>query len=139
MTQRSRTDADNRIRKPHADPGAHSASLLGELTPEQFMRRYWQKKPLLIRQAIPGVAAPLSRDELFGLACGGEAEARLITHFRKRWQLEHGPFEPDEIPPVTRRDWTLLVQGADLHDDRARALLDRFRFIPDARLEDLMI
>lgn len=139
MTQRSRTDADNRIRKPHADTGAHSASLLGALTPEQFMRRYWQKKPLLIRQAIPGVAAPLSRDELFGLACGGEAEARLITHFRKRWQLEHGPFEPDEIPPVTRRDWTLLVQGADLHDDRARALLDRFRFIPDARLDDLMI
>ncbi len=115
------------------------ATLLGNLTPAQFMRRYWQKKPLLIRQAIPGIQPPLSRDELFELADSEDAESRLITHFRKSWAMEHGPFAPDELPSVKKRDWTLLVQGVNLHDDRARALLDRFRFIPDARLDDLMI
>lgn len=115
------------------------ASLLGNLTPSQFMRRYWQKKPLLIRKAIPDIAAPLSRDELFELADQDEVESRLITHFRNKWQLEHGPFAADELPSVKQRAWTLLVQGADLHNDRARALLDRFRFVPDARLDDLMI
>ncbi|MCO4878703.1 cupin domain-containing protein [Paraburkholderia caribensis] len=115
------------------------ASLLGNLTPSQFMRRYWQKKPLLIRQAIPDIAAPLTRDELFELADQDEVESRLITYFRKKWQLEHGPFAADELPSVKQRAWTLLVQGVDLHNDRARALLDRFRFVPDARLDDLMI
>ncbi|SDQ64846.1 50S ribosomal protein L16 3-hydroxylase [Paraburkholderia fungorum] len=114
-------------------------ALLGNLSPSQFMRRYWQKKPLLIRQAIPNIEAPLSRDEFFELADQDEVEARLITHFRNKWQLEHGPFAPDELPSVRQRAWTLLVQGVDLHDDRARALLDRFRFVPDARLDDLMI
>ncbi|CAN7671659.1 cupin domain-containing protein [Caballeronia sp. LjRoot29] len=115
------------------------STLLGNLTPAQFMRRYWQKKPLLIRQAIPDIQAPLSRDDLFELADSEDAESRLITHFRKSWAMEHGPFAPDELPSVKKRDWTLLVQGVNLHDDRARALLDRFRFIPDARVDDLMI
>ncbi|CAM2159419.1 cupin domain-containing protein [Paraburkholderia tropica] len=114
-------------------------SLLGGLSPAQFMKQYWQKKPLLIRQAIPGIEAPLSRDELFALADSDDVESRLITHFRKRWSLEHGPFGADELPTPKTRQWTLLVQGADLHDDRARALLERFRFAPDARLDDLMI
>jgi 50S ribosomal protein L16 3-hydroxylase len=113
--------------------------LLGNLTPSQFMRRYWQKKPLLIRQAIANIVPPLARDELFELADGDDTESRLITHFRGAWQLAHGPFAPHELPSVKRRDWTLLVQGVNLHDDRARALLDCFRFIPDARLDDLMI
>ncbi|MFD1556444.1 JmjC domain-containing protein [Paraburkholderia silviterrae] len=113
--------------------------LLGGLSPAQFMKKYWQKKPFLIRQAIPGIEAPLSRDELFALADQDDVESRLITHFRKRWALEHGPFAPDELPTAKTRQWTLLVQGVDLHDDRARALLERFRFAPDARLDDLMI
>jgi len=113
--------------------------LLGGLTPAQFMRRYWQKKPLLVRQAIPGLAAPLSRDELFELAASDDAQARLITRFRGKWQLEHGPFDAEELPGTKRREWTLLVQGVDLYHERARALLDRFRFAPDARLDDLMI
>ncbi|MBB2929502.1 50S ribosomal protein L16 3-hydroxylase [Paraburkholderia silvatlantica] len=103
------------------------------------MRKYWQKKPLLIRQAIPDIEAPLSREALFALADNDDVESRLITHFRRRWALEHGPFSPDELPTPKTRQWTLLVQGADLHDDRARALLERFRFAPDARLDDLMI
>jgi 50S ribosomal protein L16 3-hydroxylase len=113
--------------------------LLGKLTPRQFMRRYWQKKPLLIRQAIPDITAPLTRDELFELADLDDVESRLITHFRNTWNLEHGPFAPDELPSVKKREWTLLVQGLNLHDDRAHALMNRFRFIPDARLDDLMI
>ncbi len=113
--------------------------LLGGLSPAQFMKKYWQKKPLLIRQAMPGIEAPLSRDELFALADSDDVESRLITHFRKRWALEHGPFAADELPTPKTRQWTLLVQGVDLHDDRARALLERFRFAPDARLDDLMI
>jgi 50S ribosomal protein L16 3-hydroxylase len=130
-----------------ASPASHGtalspgtpAALLGHLTPAQFMRRYWQKKPLLIRQAIPDIGAPLSRDELFALADHDDVESRLITHFRNKWQLEQGPFAADELPSLRQRGWTLLVQGVDLHDDRARALLDRFRFVPDARLDDLMI
>ncbi len=113
--------------------------LLGKRTPRQFMRRYWQKKPLLIRQAIPGLAAPLARDELFALVDLDDVELRLITHFRNTWNLEHGPFAPDELPSVKKREWTLLVQGVNLHDDRAHALMNRFRFIPDARLDDLII
>ncbi|RQV78985.1 cupin domain-containing protein [Burkholderia anthina] len=122
-----------------APPPDLPTPLLGGLTPAQFMRGYWQKKPLLIRQAIPGVASPVTRDALFELAADYDAESRLITHFRNKWQLAHGPFEPDALPAVTRKSWTLLVQGLDLHVDAARALLDRFRFIPDARLDDLMI
>jgi 50S ribosomal protein L16 3-hydroxylase len=132
--------ASTRISPPLPAPQPDTPTpLLGNLTPTQFMRRYWQKKPLLIRQAIPDVVPPLARDELFELASEDEVEARLITHFRNRWQLEHGPFAADELPSVRQRAWTLLVQGVDLHDDRARALLDRFRFVPDARLDDLMI
>ncbi|WP_106856388.1 cupin domain-containing protein [Caballeronia novacaledonica] len=116
-----------------------STPLLGNRTPRQFMRRYWQKKPLLIRQAIPDIAPPLARDELFELADLDDVESRLITHFRNTWNLEHGPFAPDELPSTKKREWTLLVQGANLHDDRAHALMSRFRFIPDARLDDLMI
>lgn len=113
--------------------------LLANLTPSEFMRRHWQKKPLLVRQAIPGIVPPLARDELFALAAIDDAQARLITHSRDTWRLTHGPFQPEDMPSVRRREWTLLVQGVDLHDDRARALLDRFRFAPDARLDDLMI
>ncbi|MCC8404752.1 cupin domain-containing protein [Paraburkholderia sp. MMS20-SJTN17] len=137
---RNSSSAAKPARQPVVRPSPDiPTALLGNLSPSQFMRRYWQKKPLLIRQAVPGIEAPMSRDELFELADQDDVEARLITHFRNKWQLEHGPFAPDELPSVEQRAWTLLVQGVDLHDDRARALLDRFRFVPDARLDDLMI
>jgi len=113
--------------------------LLGGLTPAQFMRRYWQKKPLLVRQAIPGITAPVSREALFALAGDDDVESRLVTHFRQRWSLTHGPFAPDELPSPRQRAWTLLLQGLNLHNDAASALLERFRFAPDMRLDDLMI
>ncbi|MEB2485351.1 cupin domain-containing protein [Burkholderia multivorans] len=140
MRNRSQAEPRNAAAAPlGAPPPDLPTPLLGGLTPAQFMRRYWQKKPLLIRQAMPGVKPPVTRDALFDLAADYDAEARLITHFRNKWQLAHGPFEPGSLPAVTRDAWTLLVQGLDLHVDAARALLDRFRFIPDARLDDLMI
>lgn len=112
---------------------------LGGLSLDEFMRRYWQRKPLLIRQAIPGFEAPLAPGALIELAGDDAVESRLVSSRRGRWSLEHGPFDADEIPALTKRNWTLLVQGVDLHSDAAHALLSRFRFVPDARLDDLMI
>ncbi len=111
--------------------------ILGQLSARDFLKNYWQKKPLLIRQAIPDFQALLSRDELFALARNDAVESRLITNFRQQWKMKHGPVS--ELPPVSRKNWTLLVQGVNLHDDKADRLLHRFRFIPDARLDDLMI
>uniref|UniRef100_A0A0H3WW40 Cupin n=2 Tax=Pandoraea faecigallinarum TaxID=656179 RepID=A0A0H3WW40_9BURK len=103
------------------------------------MKRYWHKRPLLIRQAIPGFAAPLSRDALFELAARDDVESRLVSHARNRWQLNHGPFDAGDLPPLTRKQWTLLVQGVNLHAPAIDALMQQFRFIPDARLDDVMI
>lgn len=112
-------------------------ALLGNLTPQQFFRDYWHKRPLLIRQAIPNFKPILNRDALFVLASRDDVESRLISQTRKQWRLEHGPLV--EPPPLKRKGWTLLVQGVNLHDERANELMQHFRFIPDARLDDLMI
>ncbi len=114
-------------------------ALLGGLSPAQFMRRHWQKKPCLIRQAVPGVVPPIGRAELFDLAGRDDVESRLVSSHGGRWSLKHGPFGRRQIPPRTRPGWTLLVQGLDLHVPAAHELLGRFRFVPEARLDDLMI
>ncbi|HJV50166.1 MAG TPA: cupin domain-containing protein, partial [Noviherbaspirillum sp.] len=111
--------------------------LLGGLTPRQFLRDYWHKKPLLVRQAIPNFQPLLSRDQLFALAQRDDVESRLLCHFGKKWQMRHGPQE--DVPPLGKKGWTMLIQGVNLHDDHADALMQQFRFIPDARLDDLMI
>ncbi|MDQ8019662.1 MAG: cupin domain-containing protein [Bordetella sp.] len=114
--------------------------LLGGLTPDRFMRRHWQKKPLLVRQAMPGIVPPVARQRLFELAGEEGVESRLVEHDARRgWRLRHGPLARRTLPPLARRAWTLLVQGVDLHDEAAHALLQAFRFLPDARLDDLMI
>ena len=112
-------------------------TLLGGLTPAQFLRDYWQKKPLVIRQAIPGFQPPVPRDVLFELAARDDVEARLITHFKQQWEMTSGPLT--QLPDAGKKDWTLLLQGVNLHDDAADALLRQFNFIPDARLDDLMV
>lgn len=117
-------------------------ALLGGLSPRTFMRRHWQKKPLLIRQAVPGVRPPIERAELFALAASEEVEARLIVRSGAGdagWSLRHGPFARRSLPALNHPHWTLLVQGLDLHVPAAHDLLQRFRFVPDARLDDLMI
>lgn len=103
------------------------------------MRRHWQRRPLLVRKAFPGFVSPVSREQLFELASRDDVESRVIRSVRGRWTLDHGPFAPERLPLRARRDWTLLVQGVDLHLDRVHALLGRFRFVADARLDDLMI
>jgi 50S ribosomal protein L16 3-hydroxylase len=117
-------------------------ALLGGLSPRTFMRRHWQKKPLLIRQAVPGVRPPIERAELFALAASEEVESRLIVRSGAGdagWSLRHGPFARRSLPALNHPHWTLLVQGLDLHVPAAHDLLQRFRFVPDARLDDLMI
>ncbi|MFN4118378.1 JmjC domain-containing protein [Acidovorax sp.] len=114
-------------------------SLLGGLTPAQFMRRHWQKKPLLVRQAIPQFSPPVQRAELFALAAHEGVESRLVQRVKGAWKLRHGPFSRRALPSLQQPDWTLLVQGVDLHNDAVHALLQQFRFVPDARLDDLMI
>jgi 50S ribosomal protein L16 3-hydroxylase len=113
--------------------------LLGGLSAAQFMRRYWQKKPLLVRQAIPAMVPPIDRGALFALAEREEVESRLIRHGKSGWSLKHGPLPRRALPPLKQPAWTLLVQGVDLHHDGVNALLQQFRFLPDARLDDLMI
>jgi 50S ribosomal protein L16 3-hydroxylase len=114
-----------------------AAELLGGLTPTQFMHRYWQKKPLVVRGAIPDLKPVLTRAALFHLAYSDAVESRLIWREDEQWLLRRGPFK--RLPPIKRGYWTVLVQGVDLHCDAARALLERFRFVPDALLDDLMI
>ena len=112
---------------------------LGSVGVARFMRDYWQRRPLLVRQALSALQAPLDPDALVALAARDEVESRLVSAYGGRWRLRHGPFDSGAVPSLRRRRWTLLVQGVDLHDERAHALLERFRFVPDARLDDLMI
>lgn len=113
--------------------------LLGGLSPAQFMRRHWQKRPLLVRQALPPGPPPLSRTALFDLAARDDVESRCVARQGGRWLLRHGPLQRRRLPALKQPGWTVLVQGVDAHCPAARALLDRFRFVSDARLDDLMV
>jgi 50S ribosomal protein L16 3-hydroxylase len=114
-------------------------SLLGGLSPDQFMKRHWHKKPLLIRQAIPGFAPLLDRAELVALAAQDDVESRLVVRKPQGWTLKQGPFSKKALPPFKQPGWTLLVQGVDLHDETVHQLAQQFRFVPDARMDDVMI
>jgi 50S ribosomal protein L16 3-hydroxylase len=114
-------------------------SLLNQLTPEQFLAEYWQKKPLLIRQAIPNFSGLLDANELAGLACEEEAQSRIIQHNKGKWSVKQGPFSEKDFAKLPERDWTLLVQGVNHFLPEARGLLAQFNFIPHARLDDLMV
>jgi 50S ribosomal protein L16 3-hydroxylase len=114
-------------------------TLLGGLTPAQFMKRHWHKKPLLVRQAIPDFKPCVDRAALVALAAREDVESRLIVHGDKGWKMKHGPLPRRSLPPFGQKQWTFLVQGVDLHHDGVHELLQQFRFVPDARLDDLMI
>ena len=113
--------------------------LLGGLSTSAFLRKYWQKKPGLVRQAVGGFQGLLSRAELFALAGRDDVESRLVSHARGRWTLAQGPFRAAHLKSLPARDWTLLVQGVNLRSAAADALLRRFAFIPYARLDDVMV
>jgi len=118
---------------------AADRSLLGGLAPAAFLRRHWQKRALLVRDAIRGFGGLASRAELFRLACRDDVESRLVLREGGRWSLAHGPFRAADLTSLPSRRWTLLVQGVNLHLPAGEALLRRFAFIPYARLDDLMI
>ena len=126
-----------------------STPLLGGLSPDVFMRRHWQKKPLLIRAALADsthalpttqdTAPVVTRAQVFALAANEMVESRLIVHRAAGWTMRQGPFKRTALPPLKQPRWTLLVQGLDLHLSAARELIERFRFVPDARLDDVMV
>lgn len=117
------------------------------MSPSQFMKEYWQKKPLLVRRAIPAFAlsnttntpfeSPISAKELIEFATKEEIESRLV--YANSWDLRYGPLKKKQIPKLETKDWTLLVQGMEMHHRAAQTILSWFRFIPDSRLDDLMI
>lgn len=114
--------------------------LLGGLTPREFLRDYWQKKPLLIRQAIPGYQSPISPDELAGLSLEEEVESRIVLeHGESPWELRRGPFSEETYQTLPERDWTLLVQAVDQFVPDMRELMEQFLFLPSWRIDDLMI
>jgi 50S ribosomal protein L16 3-hydroxylase len=114
--------------------------LLGGMSARVFLRDYWQKKPLLIRQAIPDFQSPIDPDELAGLALEEEVESRLIIENGERpWELRRGPFAEDVFSTLPERDWTLLVQAVDQFVPEVGELLENFRFLPSWRIDDVMI
>jgi 50S ribosomal protein L16 3-hydroxylase len=115
------------------------ASFLGGLEAGQFLRDYWQKKPLLIRNAFPGFAEPFSPGDVLQLATRDDAESRLVQKIRKNWVLEQGPFTFAQLKRLPTTGWTVLVQDTQHFSRRAKALLQQFSFIPHARVDDLMV
>lgn len=114
-------------------------SVLGPLSPQDFLSQYWQKAPLLVRSALPAdlVSALIDGDELAGLATETSVESRLVT--AGDWRLRHGPFFEDDFAALPEQDWTLLVQAVDHWVPDIAALFDYFRFIPAWRLDDIML
>lgn len=118
--------------------------LLNNLTPSQFLAEYWQKKPLLIKNAIPNFEGLLSPEELAGLACEDDVQSRIVEYIKGEWHAHHGPFDDDDFAklpekPSKEHNWTLLVQSVNHYLPEASALLQQFDFIPHARLDDLMV
>ena len=114
-------------------------ALLNHLTPAQFLAEYWQKKPLLIRQAIPNFTGLLSPNELAGLACEEDVQARIIKQNKGKWSVVQSPFDEAVFAKLPKRDWTLLMQSVNHYLPEAADLLAMFNFIPHARLDDLMV
>jgi len=101
------------------------------------MKRHWQRRPLCIRGAFTDFRSPVSVEQVLALGTSGQAQARLVRHKAGRWSVSHGPH--DRLPSLRSPDWTLLVNGVDRHLDEVHALLQTFRFLPQARIDDLMI
>lgn len=123
-----------------------SENCLGETSVEDFLSLYWQKKPLLIRNAFPNLESPLTANELAGLACEEHVNARLVLangdkskDDDKTWQVEFGPFKESRFSELPASHWSLLVSDVEKHLPETKSFLKPFRFIPDWRVDDLMI
>ncbi len=104
-----------------------------------FLRDAWQKKPLLIKNPWKSWSNPLDPDELAGLACEDDVESRLITQTSETWKVEHGPVPEPRFGKLGKKPWTLLVQAVDHHVPEVAALIEPFRFIPNWRIDDVMV
>ncbi|SEO36746.1 cupin domain-containing protein [Nitrosovibrio sp. Nv6] len=113
--------------------------LLGNISPRNFLRDYWQKKPLLVRGALPGFQGLLTPADLISLACRDDAQSRLVMQKNGKWEVRHGPFTSRIFSRLPKKNWTLLVQDVNHFLPEARELLLKFNFIPHARLDDLMV
>jgi 50S ribosomal protein L16 3-hydroxylase len=120
-------------------PVKSKLSLLGGLTVNEFLRDYWQKKPLLIRQSFPKFNGLIDPQKLIALACTEDVQARLVTQRRGKFELRQAPFEPEDLDNLGKTGWTVLVQGVNHYLPEATELLKHFAFIPHARLDDLMV
>lgn len=114
-------------------------TLLGGMSVKEFLRDYWQKKPLLIRQALPGFTGLLEPQKLLALSCSEDAQSRLVTYKRGTWKLDQGPFELNDFSKLDKNKWSVLLQGVNHLLPEAAELLKNFHFIPHARLDDLMV
>ncbi|MGB8856037.1 MAG: cupin domain-containing protein [Burkholderiales bacterium] len=112
---------------------------LGGLSAAQFLREYWQKKPLLIRDAFPGFHGLIALKDLFALTRNETVQSRLVQRRPDKWHLQHGPLAKKTLRELPAKNWTLLVQELNLHVPAAAELLQHFSFIPHARLDDLMV
>jgi len=113
--------------------------LLGGMTAHEFLRDYWQRRPLLIRGSFPKFKGLIDPQKLVALACTADVQARLVTQKRGKFELQQSPFEPDDLNKLGKTKWTILVQGVNHHLPEAAELLQHFAFIPHARLDDLMV
>ncbi len=127
----------------HASTDMHTDGLIlpDALSASEFLATYWQKRPLLMRQALPGYHSPLQPDELAGLSCETEVESRIVLEKggERPWEARSGPFDEQDFSALPETHWTLLVQDVDKHVPEAARLLRFFRFIPDWRIDDVMI
>ncbi len=114
--------------------------ILGGISAEVFLRDYWQKKPLLIRKAIPDFVSPLDGNDLAGLSLEDMVESRIVLeHGAAPWELKQGPFDDDTYNTLPERDWTLLVQAVDQFSPDVAEVLENFKFLPNWRIDDVMI
>src|SRR5438132_11187997 len=111
-------------------------TLLGGLTPRTFLRRYWQKRPLFVRGALPAFRGVVDEHALAALAARDDVESRLVERSGRRWNTAYGPFTSVSLKKINS---TLLVSGVNLHLEAADRLLRRFAFVPQARLDDVMV
>ncbi|HTQ98825.1 MAG TPA: cupin domain-containing protein [Candidatus Acidoferrum sp.] len=113
--------------------------IVEQLGVDRFLRDYWQKRPVLLRQALPGFVDPISPEELAGLACECEVESRLVFTKPRSWQLKTGPFRVNDFTSLPKRNWTLLVQAVDQWVPAVRELMRSVPFLPSWRIDDIMI
>lgn len=123
------------------DASPKGYSVLGDLSPEQFIKNYWQQKPLVIQQGFQNFNSPISAEELAGLACEDDVDSRIVIEKggETPWQLINGPMDDDVFASLPETHWTLLVNDVEKHLPQLAWIVDAFRFIPEWRIDDLMI